>query len=771
MSFTPISLQATRANPDGSPASGTISFTLNAEMLNGTESIQPAPISGVLNPSGQLVQQNGQPVVLLANDDSGTTPADPSAAYVVQENINGSSVVEYSIIISHDDTIIDTDAIFTAASAVVKLSNVLASSAMVGQTLVASTNFPSGVGIIAYDPTQNTLTLASDATSTVTESATISGAVDLSTLAQYEPAPEVVTYIPFTLDPAQTNGQVPTWNATDKRWEPMTPSGGGGTPSDTVVGPDDFGADSSPGSSSEYSRGDHDHGLPDAPSGVALSLSYNGVGPFDVPVSSLPVGWAESGTASMVAQLTTGDGLITGLLDSYGNPIPDGFTFPATIFVEGATIYDIVASNAYIFGNPGQTGISWWGGSGGSPTANIGPNALIIQNLPTTDPAISGAFWNYNGQIVASGFTPPASSTLDLTVNSDSVTSEGLLPFQVTKQPLVPPSGILQPLPPLFGFTFTGVPTTYSISGSPTTENICAGPDGNLWITDNAGFAWRMNTTGDATSFALTGAAPRGICAGPDGNLWVCDANGGVWKVTPGGSVTQFTIPSANTQNICAGPDGNLWTTDIANGVWRVTPLGVATQFVTGSGMYGICAGPDGSIWATDPGGSSVIVFSTAGAILHTFSLGAGTTPQGICAGPDGNVWISGADASGNAVAWRMTLDGSADPFVLESSDLGVGICVGGGGDLWVSLFSGGDFFKVTVLGAVTPFATGSAGGWVCSGPDGNLWINSLRDDGNIVVMPFAMVTGMLTLTALPASSAGLPAGTLWNNSGVVNVA
>ena len=226
MSFTPISLQATRANPDGSPASGTISFTLNAEMLNGTESIQPAPISGVLNPSGQLVQQNGQAIILLANDDEGTTPADPSAAYVVQENITGSSVVEYSIIILHDSTITDEAVIFTATKDTVTLSNVLASSAMVGQTLVASTNFPSGVGITAYDPTQNTLTLASNATSTVTESATISGAVDLSTLAQYEPAPTIQTYIPFTLDPLQTDGQVATWSASENKWIPTTPGGG-----------------------------------------------------------------------------------------------------------------------------------------------------------------------------------------------------------------------------------------------------------------------------------------------------------------------------------------------------------------------------------------------------------------------------------------------------------------------------------------------------------------------------------------------------------------
>lgn len=41
-----------------------------------------------------------------------------------------------------------------------------------------------------------------------------------------------------------------------------TPTGGAGTPSDTVVGPDAFGDPADAGVSSEYSRGDHDHGLP-----------------------------------------------------------------------------------------------------------------------------------------------------------------------------------------------------------------------------------------------------------------------------------------------------------------------------------------------------------------------------------------------------------------------------------------------------------------------------------------------------------------------------
>ena len=99
--------------------------------------------------------------------------------------------------------------------------------------------------------------------------------------------------------------------------------------------------------------------------GLTLSLSYNAVGPFSVPIFSAPVGYS-GGAATLGATLTTGSGLITGLLDANGNPIPDGWSFPALIFVESGEIFDIIALNAYV-DEPGQQ-LAWWGQSGGQPS-------------------------------------------------------------------------------------------------------------------------------------------------------------------------------------------------------------------------------------------------------------------------------------------------------------------------------------------------------------------------------------------------------------------
>ena len=186
----------------------------------------------------------------------------------------------------------------------------------------------------------------------------------------------------------------------------LTPGGAGVEVIDTSVNP----------SRKWYSTGNTNADwMLDGGVGQVLSLTYNGQ-TFDVPVSSLPEGWTGSGTATMQAQLTTGPTLVSGLLDAFGNPVPDGFTFPAVIFVVNTVIYDIVVMNGYIFGNPGTTGWSWYGSNGGQPYANIGPSSLLIVDLPTTDPGSAGSLWSDNGTIVQSGHVAPVEPSPATTV-------------------------------------------------------------------------------------------------------------------------------------------------------------------------------------------------------------------------------------------------------------------------------------------------------------------------------------------------------------------
>ena len=100
MSLTQVTVTATRENPDGTPASGRIVFTLSGAITNGGMTVEPSPIVGILS-SGSLVNQSYEPLQLFALNDTGTTPVNPVPVfYLVTEEIDGAEVTEYSIMIT-----------------------------------------------------------------------------------------------------------------------------------------------------------------------------------------------------------------------------------------------------------------------------------------------------------------------------------------------------------------------------------------------------------------------------------------------------------------------------------------------------------------------------------------------------------------------------------------------------------------------------------------------------------------------------------------------
>jgi hypothetical protein len=138
-----------------------------------------------------------------------------------------------------------------------------------------------------------------------------------------------------------------------------------------------------------------------------LSLSYAASDPAAVPCWGIPAGWT-TGIATLGAQLTVGLNIGSGvLLDGNSNPLPDGTTFPALIFVEDTVIYDIVAFNAYTIEET-QGGILSWSSGGGAPQPFPMPGgirsfgAVIFDNLPSSDPSVNGQLWNNSGVLTVS---------------------------------------------------------------------------------------------------------------------------------------------------------------------------------------------------------------------------------------------------------------------------------------------------------------------------------------------------------------------------------
>lgn len=130
--------------------------------------------------------------------------------------------------------------------------------------------------------------------------------------------------------------------------------------------------------------------------GQVLQLMFGVNGPFPVPCWGVPTDYTGTGTLTVGAQLTTGADTIAGLLDALGNPIPDGWSFPATVFIENSEILDIVSLNAYSAG-AGQ-GFAWWQSSA-APIFSLSPTYLIMPDIPTSDPGIAGAFYSVAGVV------------------------------------------------------------------------------------------------------------------------------------------------------------------------------------------------------------------------------------------------------------------------------------------------------------------------------------------------------------------------------------
>lgn len=97
MAFTPITLTGTLDRPDGTAAQGTFTATLSGTMTNGATVVEPAPVSGILTSSGPKTQA-GQPFVLDAVDDTGTTPTDRFYTFEIQADV---TVGPFTAAISH----------------------------------------------------------------------------------------------------------------------------------------------------------------------------------------------------------------------------------------------------------------------------------------------------------------------------------------------------------------------------------------------------------------------------------------------------------------------------------------------------------------------------------------------------------------------------------------------------------------------------------------------------------------------------------------------
>jgi virginiamycin B lyase len=297
--------------------------------------------------------------------------------------------------------------------------------------------------------------------------------------------------------------------------------------------------------------------------------------------------------------------------------------------------------------------------------------------------------------------------------------------------------------PPPFSRTTeytTGLPV-----GDPL-HAIVAGPGGNIWFTDDLGYAGRITPGGqlnEIQAFPVVQPVNGNFnvfvndIAVADGNLWYTVTypnQSAIGEMTPTGAYTIYLL-SQVPNGICRGPDGNVWFTETSSHkIGRITPGGSLAFLDTGhdTGPASITSGPDGHLWFTeairhnigriDPANGGVILFPVAPSPHGGLLAGMGD----LAFGPDGQIWFP--DSTNDTIR-RMTTAGQFSEFysgISPSAGLGA-ITLGPDGNMWFTESQLNRIGRITPSGSVTEFGVGGSPLDIVAGADGDIWYTQVN--------------------------------------------
>jgi streptogramin lyase len=281
---------------------------------------------------------------------------------------------------------------------------------------------------------------------------------------------------------------------------------------------------------------------------------------------------------------------------------------------------------------------------------------------------------------------------------------------------------------------------------------IVEGPDGNIWFLDeNAHQLVRMSMGGSIKEFDVEAELPGNavsMAVGADGKFYITDESTSITRVSTGGKAVEIPIPSGDStaiDGIAAGPDGNVWFTEFDH-IAKVTPGGVITEFAYTSGgtnQYGgVTAGSDGNVWFAQSSQNQIGRINPTTGAIKMFTIPGSCTPAAVVLAKDNNVWffcLTTAPTLG-----KITPSGKITTFPIGgtfSANETEQFCERGpDGEPWCASGNDGVIFRVntsahTVTTFTPPLSPGARPDAVAPGPDGNVWMDSVGDDIDVLVL------------------------------------
>jgi streptogramin lyase len=275
---------------------------------------------------------------------------------------------------------------------------------------------------------------------------------------------------------------------------------------------------------------------------------------------------------------------------------------------------------------------------------------------------------------------------------------------------------------------------------------IVAGPDGNMWFIDeNDGALARISMSGSVKEFPLyseLGEYGVTMAVGADGKFYIGHEATDIVRATTFGSATSIPIPSGDStglNGIALGPDGNVWFTE-AYHIAKITPAGTITEYpypdTSSPNQYGqVVTGSDGNVWFAHSSFNYIGRITPTGTIT-TFPISITCDPAALVEAKDKNVWF--ACLSNAVTIGKVTPSGTVTTSTYssgfgsfnsnETEQFGAR---GPDGNPWFA--DNVNVFKVDTATSVAtaytpPLASGERPDALATGPDGNLWVDTIGD-------------------------------------------